>query len=357
MVEHVRLQARDSLKGLPGLDLAVPSRVRDAVTVAIHAGAPFVDVVLARVEGLKPWDLDRPEVIDALDPFLSGLYGAALVFPDLGGPLPVGPGTAAPMEERVDRFVRAVALHGPRWVERYQIGLLDHPGAEGEEENRLLEGAFGYDVSICRWRGGRDPLRAHAWRSAAAIVGGIVAFHEGEVAWGLAGQTVNLPQGRIFARDRQLDLSVGRFRYPEFQDNHYFVDVVPDEHGRARVVSEAGLRLSLGEWSVPAMRTAKAIHWRIMHAASRFVFESADEGQAFALASAVTHSVSPFTSRGVLTGAGGEGPPIVRGSVVRIPGEHGLRVDITAQLRPWAQNVAVRVSLRPGAQPVLEDAA
>jgi hypothetical protein len=100
---------------------------------------------------------------------------------------------------------------------------------------------------------------------------------------------------------------------------------------------------------------AKVIHWRIMQSASRFVFETADIGRAVGLSTAVTKSMRPFTRVGVLTGPGGEGEPIIRGGVVRDPAQPGLRVEITAQLKPWAHKMNLRVNLRPGGAPVVKE--
>jgi len=118
-VEHVRLSSREAVGFLPGLDPDRPSLIRDAVLVALHAGAPSVDIVLARIAGLMPWDLDRPEVTYALEPFLSGMVGTSMLYPDIGGPIPLGPGMGGDIEERVDRLIRTVRAHGSRWVERY----------------------------------------------------------------------------------------------------------------------------------------------------------------------------------------------------------------------------------------------
>jgi hypothetical protein len=53
-------------------------------------------------------------------------------------------------------------------------------------------------------------------------------------------------------------------------------------------------------------------------------------------------------------GEHGEGLPKITGGVDAIPGEPGLHAVVTAQLRPWSQQVIVRVAVRPDSPPVLE---
>lgn len=355
-VEHLRIQGRDSLDGLPGLDPVVPSRVRDSVAVALNAGAPFVDLVMARVEGLMPWDLDRPELVGAFDPFLAHMFGTCLVMPDAGGPVPVGSRGFESEEIRTARLCRTLRLHGPGLAERFQIGLFD-PVVGWSSDLEAVSAAFGSDIAICRWRGDRDALRAHGWRSAAATIAGIVGANESQVSWGLAGQIAQLPGGRRIVQDRESRLTIGWDVIPEFQPEVEYIDLSVDLSGRVRVLTEGSLRRPLGDWSIPALRTAKAIHWRIMQAAGQFVFEGARDGQSHALALAVAQSVSPFSQLGVLVGPDGSGEPVITGSVERRPGETQMLVEIGAVLRPWSRNVNVRVSLRPGAQPTFEEAA
>ena len=94
------------------------------------------DVVLARVKGLAPWDLDKPEFIFAIDPFVSNMLGTNMVYPDIGGPVSRGPGTDADPDVRVERFVRTVKAHKARWTERYQLALLDAPDLGGDTTQR-----------------------------------------------------------------------------------------------------------------------------------------------------------------------------------------------------------------------------
>ncbi len=355
-VEHVRFSAREALDILPGLDPDRPSRVRDAVRLALQAGAPSVDIVLARVAGLMPWDLDSSDVVYAIDPFVSNMVGTAMVYPDIGGPIPTGPGTSDDIEARTDLLVRTLRAHGPLWAERYQLAMIDVPPVGGELAHRILRGASGLDCSLARWSGSPEEMVAHGWRSAGALVAGHLAAHPNELLRGLADRRVALAPGRWHSLGRFRELSLTDSWRTRLPDDAYFLDVEPDSAtGTAKFLSEPTMRHPVGQWSVSAARLVKVIHWRIMQTASRFVFESADVGRAIALATAVTRACEPFASVGVLVGPDGTGEPQVRGGVVRDPAAPGLRVELGALLLPWAQRVSVRVNLRPGAVPVIEE--
>lgn len=56
-VEHVRLSTQEGLDALPSLRDG--SRLYDAARLVLHAGAPSVDVLLVRVGGARPWELNR----------------------------------------------------------------------------------------------------------------------------------------------------------------------------------------------------------------------------------------------------------------------------------------------------------
>lgn len=95
-VEWLRFSAVHDLVGLPGLDHGAPSRLRDAVHLALSAGAPTVDVLLARRTGFGPAHVGRAEVLRLLDPFLAEARGALLVYPDLGAEPALRPGESSP---------------------------------------------------------------------------------------------------------------------------------------------------------------------------------------------------------------------------------------------------------------------
>jgi hypothetical protein len=356
IVEHVRLSSRDGVGALPGLTLERPSRIRDAVKLALFCGAPSVDVVLVRAADLMPWDLDRPEVVFSVDPFLSGMIGTSIVMPDIGGPISVGPGTEHDLDDRVDRFVRTVHAHSSRWVERYQVAFLDVPAVGGGLAHRVLQGASGTDAALCRWVGEPEEFLAHGWRSAGALVAGVVAARPNNLLSGLAGFKTPLADGRWSTSGRIRSLGLADSWRAPIPEDEYFVDVLPDSDARiAQIRAEPTMRSPAGSWSVASVRLAKLIHWRIMQAASRFVFEAADVGRAVALATAVKRAVEPYARAGVLVGPDGSGEPLIRGGVVRNPAAPGLRVEFGGVLLPWAQRVQVRVNLRPGGEPVIEE--
>lgn len=355
-VEHVRLSSRDGVGALPGLTLERPSRIRDAVRLALHAGAPAVDVVLVRAGDLMPWDLDRPEVVFSVDPFLSSMIGTSIVLPDIGGPVAMGPGTEHDLDDRVARFVSTVRAHSSRWTERYQLAFLDVPAVGGGLAHRVLEGTSGTDAALCRWVGEPEELMAHGWRSAGSVVAGVVAARPNDLLSGLTGFRVPLAPGRWSSAGRVRELGLSDSWRAPIPEDDYFVDVRPDsETGTGQIRGEPTMRSPAGTWTITSVRLAKLIHWRIMQAASRFVFEAADVGRAVALATAVKRAVEPYARAGVLVGPDGTGEPAIRGGVVRNPAAPGLRVEFGGVLLPWSQRVQVRVNLRPGGEPVIEE--
>jgi hypothetical protein len=358
-VEHVRVQGREVVDILPSLDGGSdgtqPSRLRDTVRVALTAGARTVDVVMLRGPGLSPWDLHMPEAVFALDPFLSNMVGTALLYPDLGGPWPTLPGRPTEDEERAQRFVRGVRAHAQRWSERYQIALLDDPKLAPEVLDDLIRAVANTDAAYCRWIGSEQGLRAHGWRSSAAVVAGILGSRPEDLLTGVTGFRAALPPGRYVNLGRVEALTIGDHRRQVASEESWTVDVeVDDATGTALVRSEPVMRAPVGMWSIPSMRLAKLLHWRIMQTAGQFVFDMADLGRSIALSTAVSSTLAPFVDAGVLTGPDGEGEPVVRGGVVRNPLEPGLRVEVSAVLRPWSQRVQVRVNLRPGGDPAFE---
>jgi hypothetical protein len=371
-VEHVRITSREAAEALPGLSLPHPSKLRDAARLALGCGARSVDIVLARVRddrrtddddrngrgrALAPWELDHPDFLHAIDAFVAGMVGTNMVYPDLGGPVPVGPNTETELEQRVDRFVRGVAAHAHRWAERYQLAFLDDLGAGGALGHRVLAAAAGTDAVLCRWSGEPTLVEPHAWRSAGAFMAGILGARGDDLVSGLAGVRAPLEGGRLLRRGRYGDLSRDDAWRAKLPEDLYYAEVEPDGTGWGHVRSDPTLRAPVGSWGVPAVRLAKVIHWRVMQATSRFVFDTADVGRAVALASAVTQAMAPYARAGLLTGPEGEGEPAVRGGVVRDPAAPGLRVDIGAQLRPWTHRIQMRVNLRPGGAPVVEEVA
>lgn len=354
-VEHVRFSGRDGIDMMPGLHPDHPSRLSDAVRLAIGAGAPYVDIVLARLKGLNPWDLDDPEFVFAIDPFVSNMVGTTMIYPDIGGPVTLGPSGPRDLDARVDRFIRTVKTHATRWTERYQLALLDDPGVGGDLGRRVLHGAANTDSCLVRWVGEANPLQTHGWRSAAALVGGRMASPPGDILAGVAGIHVRIDGGRKHDPGRFQQLSLDEAKRALLPEDDFYVDVEPVMDGVAFIHTEPSMRAPVGGWSIPAVRVAKVIHWRVMQAASRFVFEMADVARAVALSGAIGKALEPYADAGLLVGPDGDSAPIIDSVVVRDPAAPGLRAEITAQLKPWAHRVNVRVNLRPGAAPTLEE--
>jgi len=354
-VEHVRLRSRHDVQRLPGLTSRVPSRVRDAVRVALTAGVPQVDVVIARSRGAMPWDLERREVTELFEPFLAELLGAAVVLPDIGGPPDLGPGTADPPDVVLKRTSTAIRRLSDVFQQRYQVGLFDVPALDAERRVELFRRVAGADIALCRFTGSEHALATHGWRSAAAAIGGLLAANTTEIGTGLVGRVVPLPPGRAIARNRGELLALDEpAAAGEAGDDALVTLALHRKRDRAVVTGDASFRKPVGEWSLPALRTVKAVHHRLVQTAERFVFRAADDAQAMALANALEQSLRVWTAQGMLVGAGGAGAPSIRGGVDAIPGQPGLHAVVDAQLRPWSHNVVVRVAVRPGEQPEVE---
>jgi hypothetical protein len=97
------------------------------------------------------------------------------------------------------------------------------------------------------------------------------------------------------------------------------------------------------------------IHQRLVEAADMFVFRPAREIEATALGASVELVLDPFFKKGIVVGPNGSGAPVVTSGVTRSRTEPGLYVDLTAQVRPWCQQVAVRVMVKTGEQPLLTE--
>ena len=93
----------------------------------------------------------------------------------------------------------------------------------------------------------------------------------------------------------------------------------------------------------------------LIQAADLFVFRPTQEVEALALESAVSMILHPFHVNGIIVGPDGTGSPIVKAGVTRSRSEPGLYVDLMAQVRPWYQQVSVRVMVKSGTQPQLAE--
>lgn len=350
-VERARLASRDSARWLPGL--AQQSRLADAARVLLTGGAGAIDVLLARARGQRPEAVFAPEVLETLDPFFDELPGATLLFPDFAGPPDCGPGTAPPLEDRLRDGLGALPGLGRRFTDRTQVVLLDDPGAQTEAQRALLSGLIGLDIALCRFVGSEASLARHGWRSAAAAAAALLA--DPDPGRSLIGRSVPLPPGRAQPPSRRAALSLwAPAEAADALDDRALTLRLDPAEDKATAISEPTLRAPVGDWSLPALRTAKQIHRQVTEAAARFVFETVDDGQAIALSVALKRAVRDHVGRGVLVGPDGEGPPDIRGGTVRSPSEPGLFAVIAAWLKPWSQAVHIRVALRPGGAPTLE---
>jgi hypothetical protein len=346
-VEHLRFSAGQEVDGLPGLAPRAPSRVRDAVCLALAAGAPVVDVVLARAEGLLPWHLESPEIAALFDPFLNQLPEAVLVYPDAGGPALVGPPGRRGDGRTWHRVARMIDAHRAGWRERYQIALVD-VGEDSDELSAALAGPLSADVALCRFSGPPAALARHGWRCAAAGVGGLLCTPGTSPMTGTVGRKVKLGAGRAVYPTRDVALGFARPSALRVASPN-FVNLALDADGDlATVLSEPSLREPMGDWSLPALRTVKSLHHRIRQTADAFVFRTVDVAQGLALVLSLQESLRPFASAGILLGPDGVGPPKITGDIDKSPNHPGLIADIAAQLRPWCRSVNLRVAVRAG---------
>jgi hypothetical protein len=109
------------------------------------------------------------------------------------------------------------------------------------------------------------------------------------------------------------------------------------------------------EWNIPVMRTVKGIHQSIKSAADMFVFRQVKKVEAVALEKAMEMILLPFYELGILVGANGEGAPTVRGEALPSHETPMLSVDLAAMVRPWCQNINLKVMVKSGDEPVIEE--
>ncbi len=354
-VEHVRLSAASSAASLPGLGGSQPSLIRDAVTLAFSAGLPQVDLLLARGVDMAPWDLDRPDILDLVDPFLYHMPGAALAFPDMHGPVPIGPGTGRSTIERLQRTVKAVNLHASRWTERFQVGCVDLVDAPKSELQPALQRMIGTDAALVQWSGREERMRRHGWRSGCTLLASILGAAGDRIATPLTGQTIPLPGGRRTSGDRRAELHLHPSSIVESSyDNLLVTFGIHRARDEVTILTENTMRRPVGNWPLPALRTVKMVHQRIKVTSESLSFAHANQAHAMALKMSLQDALWPLFTRGILSAGPGGGPPEVEGGVVLTPGQPSLTANLTAQLIPWQRDVQVRVSLSPGAPPNIE---
>lgn len=344
-VEHLRFLGREDLRGLPDLSGRSPSCLRDAVRLAAAAGAPYVDVLLARSRHTRPGELGTDEVMGLLGPSLDGMPGAMVVFIDAAGAPATGPTDPLDPEARQQLLYRTVATHAPGLVERYQIGLLDLAGEPAAFLGRLPSA----DVGLVQWTGAPERVAAHGWRSGAAAVGGLLCQPDRIMTRGPEDSAISLGAGRAVREDRRRLLG-GDGPLPTLPapDRPLLHLAVHDTRDEARVVGEDTLRHPVGAWPLPSLRTLKILHLRVVRAAEAFVFRPVQPLHAFALALAIDEVLRPLAEVGVLVGPDGKGLPQVTGDLMTEPAAPGLGVTISAQVRPWCRAVQIRVGVRSG---------
>lgn len=362
-VEHLRVEALQDLSMFPGLSEQEPSRLRDAMRLCFAGGSAAADVLMVYGTDRAPWEIDHPDVLTMCNSFLDDLFGVLLVFPDAGRPVlrpsrwvedpevglvprhPFHPEESAARVQRLIRWLRQPL------EQRYQIALID---AIGMPPERILP-PTGADVAICGWRGMARELRTHGWRCASALMAGRLGRPSVSLFEGVAGQVVPLPPGRAVHMDRRAELAVlpGPLRVPQADPRHVLLSL--DDRGhRARIDGDVCLRAPVGQWTMPALRTVKALHYQIVRAASLVTFQLVNQAQSFALQVAINEAIRPFVQAGVLVGPDAAGPPVVTGEMIRDPAQPGLAANIAAQIRPWCRDIQIRVGLRSGGTPEIE---
>lgn len=341
-IEHIRVTPADNLQLLPGLAFHHGSLIRDSVRLAFAGGAPDVDLLIARAEKVNPWDLNHPVIREQLDAFLYDLPGALLTFPDL----PFA-GARAMMS-----FIRTMA---PNFAQRFQIGLLDT--VPGVDPVRLARTMMGADVALCNWKGSPERMNTHGWRSCAAGIAGTLVGLSSDPAATLQERSLYLPPGRTVVGSRApelLPLSARELTETEEDDTPLIHARLLTSRDEAIIQTEGTLREPVGEWPLPALRTAKYLHRLVLETAESFVFRTANDASAFSLANALEISVNSFVERGMLVGPSGSGGPDISGSVERSFDAPSLSATFMGSLRPWSQTIAIRVMVRPGGPPQLE---
>ena len=350
-IEHLRFTPGQDLSVLPGLEGATPSLIRDSVSMMLDAGASFVDVLLGQVTGCGPNDLDSPVLIELLQGDLDQMQGALLVYPDAGGPVQVRPRPAASGSDRLERLLGLVQRQAQAWSERHQIALFDAPEVEPEAMTDFFARCGSADAVMCRWEGDRHRLAAHGWRSASAVVASAALLNIDDLASTTVGFPVNLGPGRAVHADRRERLGPPEPRTPAPAGLPMTTVRLHPRHDTATVESDVSLRRPAGAWTLPALRTAKAIHFVVRRATEPFVFRPVQGMELYALTSALTLALEPYQLAGVLVGPTGDGGPEIDGSVVRDALVPGFLVEITAQLRPWCHQVRMKVTLQQNQDP------
>lgn len=355
-VEQVRLSSIIQARLLPSIDMKYPSRLRDALIGALNVGADEVDFILARAPGVKPWELDRQEVVEMLMPFFNEVPGAMIVFPDLGGPWPRGYSPERFDDEQRQRLLAASRIYGQVFAENFQVGFFDLPQMQGSGLYQVFESLRGSDLSVCAWSGSEMNLRRHGWRSASIFTASYMCKRLDMVTQSIVGHQIPLGVGRKIVHDRSSLLGGEKIlEVPvEIEENCILLHI-GERGNRAEVLSEFTMRRPRYEWSMPTLRTVKAIHQSLRQAADMFVFRGVKKIEAVALETAVSMVLNPFYEMGILVGPEGKGAPTVRGEALPDHDLPMLSVDLSAMLHPWCQNINLKVMVKSGMEPQIEE--
>jgi hypothetical protein len=355
-IEQVRLSSPVQTRVLPAISMHAPSRLRDALSAILIAGANEVDFILARSPGVLPWEFDSPNIMEMFIPYFNETQGALVVYPDAGGPWPRDFFHASEnIYERMSRLRRVVQMHSMYWQENYQLALIDAIIPEKSEIARYFSSLYGHDLSLCTWEGPFDGLRRHGWRPACAFLGGyIVARSDKMLTQSLIGHKIILGAGRKVIESRAPILGGPKVpdRISALEDSCVVLKMVHSNH-YAEIQSEGTLRRPIYEWAIPVVRTVKAIHQSLMRAAELFVFRPVNKIEAMALQTAVEMVLTPFYRMGIIVGPDGEEKPLITSDALPDYEEPMLSIDLAAQVRPWCQHISLRVMVKSGIQPLI----
>ena len=356
-VEHVRLSSPVQQVLLPSIRAKIPSKLRGSLISILSSGSREVDFILARGPDLLPWDLQEPAVVEMVASFLHGCHGSVVVLPDAGGPWPRKFSQTTDEFERLSRLHGTVHMYSPHFVENYQLGFMDAivPTNLRDAEN-YIKTFRGSDVCLCSWTGDQQTLLEHGWKSAAAHVSGYMGGKSSYITQSLIGHKVPLgfPRKKNHNRSRLLGAPKKLQNHPVLEQNCILVEL-EEKKNYGRILSELTFRSPMYEWSIPAVRTVKSIHLAIRRAADPFVFAPVRETEAMILKAAMENVLEPFFSAGVLMGPDGKGPPQVSAQPIRSPSTPMLSVDLSAQIKPWCQNVSIKLMVKQGLQPEVQE--
>lgn len=349
VVDHIRLMPGIDPSSLPGLEVGYPSLVRDTVRILLKAGCPTVDVVLARIPDLAPWNVGHPDALALLRSTVEALTAVPVIFPDAAGPARIGL-VDPTVEDRLGNLVQTVLTWAPTLRRAYQIGVVDMPPVGESAAVSALSAMARTDFVACGWEGDGVALRAHGWRNASAVVGGLIATTTSPAA-SLVGRTMTLPPGRDVAGGRraiELGMPTASRRLPVSVEHGVAAVRLSPDGTTAELLTEPALRGLPGTWPAPLLHAVKLVHDRLIFASNLFVFREANGAQAFLLQGALRMALREFEEAGVLTGPTADEPAQIQ------VGHHGgpelpsLIAHVSAYVRPWVHRLDLQLSVRPG---------